>query len=176
MARVLGLLVGFAGVVILVWNELNLDVGGSIYAVPAALLAAFSYGFAANYAKKRLEHVGSVAVAAGSLVGAAIFLLPGAVWLWPDTPVSQTAWAALIIMAVASTALANVLYFRLIASSGPTTAISVAYLIPIFAVIFGVAFIDEVVTPNMLAGGAIILLGTALVTNMIRIKRKSTTG
>jgi drug/metabolite transporter (DMT)-like permease len=176
MVRVLGLLVGFAGVVILVWNEVNLDMGGSIYAVPAALLAAFSYGFAANYAKKRLEHVGSVVVAAGSLIGAAIFLLPGAVWLWPDNPVSLTAWASLIFMAVASTALANVLYFRLIASSGPTTAISVAYLIPIFAVIFGVVFIDEVLTPNMLAGGVIILLGTALVTNMIRIKRNSTTG
>ena len=175
MARVLGLFVGFAGVVILVWNEVSVDVQGSSYAVPAALLAAFSYGLAANYAKKRLEHVSSVAIAAGSLIGAAIFLLPGAVWLWPDNPVSLTAWASLIVMALVSTALANVLYFRLIASSGPTIAISVAYLIPIFAMIFGVVFIDEVVTPNMIVGGAVILLGTALVTNIIRIKKISTT-
>jgi drug/metabolite transporter (DMT)-like permease len=169
LGRAAGLIIGFGGVVVLLWRGLNIDQGGSNFAIPAALLAALSYGLAANYAKKYLDKVSSYTTAAGSLIGTAILLLPGTVWFWPDGAISLKAWAAVIFMSVACTAGANLLYFRLISSSGPTVAISVAYLIPLFAMIFGVVFIDEVVTLRMIIGCGIILFGTGLVTNMIRL-------
>jgi drug/metabolite transporter (DMT)-like permease len=72
------------------------------------------------------------------------------------------------MLGVLSTGLAYILYFRLIANVGPTNAITVTYLIPITAMILGAVVIDEAVTPQMLAGCAIILLGTALATGMLR--------
>ena len=166
-----GLVGGFGGVVVLIWGEVSLELEAATYALPASLLGAFSYGLAANYAKKYTAHMSPVTVAAGSLAGAAIFLLPWAIWLWPEDPISFRAWASLLFMAVVCTAWANIVYFRLIGSSGPTMAISVAYLIPVFAIIFGVVFLDESVTLQMVGGCVVILLGTALVTNVIRIGR-----
>ena len=171
ISRVVGLVGGFGGVVVLIWGEVSLELEAATYALPASLLGAFSYGLAANYAKKYTAHMSPVTVAAGSLAGAAIFLLPWAIWLWPEDPISFRAWASLLFMAVVCTAWANIVYFRLIGSSGPTMAISVAYLIPVFAIIFGVVFLDESVTLQMVGGCVVILLGTALVTNVIRIGR-----
>ena len=105
----------------------------------------------------------------GSQIGAALVLLPVAVLTWPATPVSTTAWAAAIIMGVFSTALAYILYFRLIANTSPTKAITVTYLIPLFAMLLGALVIDEPITGSMLVGCAVILLGTALATGFLRL-------
>ena len=169
LSRGLGLLVGFSGVVILVWDNLSLDTAGESLAIPAALLAAFSYGLAANYSKKHLDGIGPVTVAAGSYTVVAVLLIPAVVWLWPDTPVSLTAWVSVTVLGVACTAWAGIIYFRLITRAGPTVAISVAYLIPAFGMLSGAIFLAEVVTLRMLVGCGIILLGTALVTNMLEI-------
>ena len=73
------------------------------------------------------------------------------------------------MLGILSTGLAYILYFRLIANVGPTNAITVTYLIPVFAMILGAIVIDEAITPPMLMGGAVILLGTALATGMLRL-------
>jgi drug/metabolite transporter (DMT)-like permease len=96
--------------------------------------------------------------------------------LWPGDPVSIQAWAAIIVMGTASTGVAYVLYFRLIVNVGPAKAITVTYLIPVFAVIWGTIFIDEKLTTNMVIGGAIILAGTALATGMSSLGRKAEVG
>jgi len=70
-------------------------------------------------------------------------------------------------MGIASTGIAYVLYFRLIVNVGPAKAITVTYLIPAFAVIWGAMFIDEKLTMNMVIGCAIILTGTALATGIL---------
>jgi drug/metabolite transporter (DMT)-like permease len=72
------------------------------------------------------------------------------------------------MLAVACTALAYVLYFRLIAHTGPASASSVTFLIPAFAIGWGWLFLGELLSPEMLAGCAVILLGTALATGLLR--------
>ena len=72
-------------------------------------------------------------------------------------------------MGLFSTALAYILYFRLIANTGPTNAITVTYLIPLFAMLLGAVVIDEPITGSMLIGCAVILLGTALATGLLRL-------
>jgi drug/metabolite transporter (DMT)-like permease len=169
---VVGLIVGFLGVAVLAGDADNLASPGSALAVIAAIGGAFFYGIGANYARRYTKHLNSLSVATGSMLFPAILLLPLSVAFWPDTPPSARAWVALIAMGIASTGFAYILYFRLIANVGPAKAITVAYLIPAFAVIWGALILDETVTSLMIIGCLIIFLGTALVTGVFPIKGK----
>lgn len=169
ISRSAGLLVGIVGVWLLVGNKVGASMGNTTLAVIAALGGSFLYGIGGNFTRRYASHVKSLAVATGSQVGAALVLFPIAVLTWPDTPISLTAWAAAIAMGLFSTALAYILYFRLIANTGPTNAITVTYLIPLFAMLLGALVIDEPVTASMVAGCAVILLGTALATGLLRL-------
>ena len=168
-SRVVGLLVGLAGVVVLVWGRASFRPGGGGLAVAAALAATLSYGIAASYTKRHLAGVDPLAVAAGSQLGATLLLAAPAVALWPATPISPGAWGAVAGLAVACTAVAYVLYFRLIAAVGPARAIAVTFLIPPFAMVWGALFLDEVLTGRTLAGAAVVLVGTALATGLVKL-------
>lgn len=168
-SRVAGLLIGVIGVYLLVGDKLSAPGSGAGLAVFAALGAALLYGIAGNYTRKKAAHVSSMTVAGGSQVAAALLLLPIAIIAWPENPPSMKAWAAVLLMGVLSTGLAYILYFRLIANVGPTNAITVTYLVPISAMILGAVVIDEAITPPMLVGCAVILMGTALATGMLRL-------
>jgi drug/metabolite transporter (DMT)-like permease len=87
--------------------------------------------------------------------------------LWPAVPPSASGWASAAVLALACTGLAYALYFRLIADVGATKAVSVTFLIPAFAMLWGALVLGEVPTPGMLAGCAVILLGTALSTGLL---------
>jgi len=165
--RVAGLAIGFTGVVLLLSEKLSLGDGPVILAIAAAVLASFCYGFAAVMARKHLAGVSPLAVAGGSMAFAALALLPVSFWLWPATTPSVTSWGIAGVLGVASTALAFVLYFRLIASVGPAKAITVTFIVPLFAIVFGAAFLAEPVTAPMIAGGLVVILGTALSTGLI---------
>lgn len=165
--RIVGVLTGFLGVVLLVWDKVDFAPGASGLAIAAAVAASCCYGFAVVLAKRHLGGVSPLTVAAGSMLVAALILLPLAIPLWPEAPVSSAAWIQALMLGVACTALAFVLYFRLIASVGPTRAISVTFLVPAFAVAIGAVVLDEPVTAEMLVGGAVILLGTGLSTGLI---------
>lgn len=169
--RAAGLAVGFAGVVLLVWGRASVRPGGSGLAVAAALVATASYGVAASYTKRFLQGVKPLAVAAGSLLAATIALAPLAVALWPSGRVPGGVWAAVVALGVACTGVAYVLYFRLIASVGPARAIAVTFLIPPFATAWGALFLGEAVTGRMVAGGAVVLAGTALATGLLGPRR-----
>jgi len=82
--------------------------------------------------------------------------------------------ANVLALAIASTAIAYLLYFRLIADVGPARALMVTFLIPLFGVLWGTLFLGEAVTPNMLDGGVLILAGLALALNL-RAAQRSTT-
>ena len=170
-SRIAGLVIGFGGVVILVWNKISFQLDGAALAIPAAILASLFYGVAANYTKKNLSSANSLAVATGSQIGASILLLPGAILLWPENSISAQAWASVIVMGIASTGIAYILYFRLIAHVGPAKAITVTFLVPAFAVLWGAIFIDEHLTTNMVFGSAVILTGTALATGLIALRK-----
>ena len=167
--RVLGLLVGFGGVSFLVWGRASFKPGGAGLAVVAAMVATLSYGVAASYTKRYLRGANPLAVAAGSQAGATLVLLLPAALLWPGQPVSARAWGAALLLAVLCTAVAYVLYFRLIASVGPARAIAVTFLIPPFALGWGGLFLGESITPRTLAGSAVVLVGTALATGILRL-------
>jgi drug/metabolite transporter (DMT)-like permease len=74
------------------------------------------------------------------------------------------------VLATVCTGIAYLLYFRLIAHVGPTNAVTVTFLIPAFAVAWGAAFLQEALTWDMAIGGAVILLGTALATGVLRVR------
>ena len=169
LSRAAGLLVGTVGVWLLVRDKVGASMGDTTLAVIAALGGAFLYGIGGNFTRRYARNIKPLAIATGSQAGAALVLLPVAVLTWPDTTISLTAWAAAITMGLFSTALAYILYFRLIANTGPTNAITVTYLIPLFAMLLGAVVIDEPITGSMLIGCAVILLGTALATGLLRL-------
>ena len=88
-ARIAGLVVGFAGVLVLVWGRLSVASDGGGVAVLAGLSAAVLYGISANYAKKRMSDIDPFVIATGSLIAATVLLLPLALLYWPETPPSR---------------------------------------------------------------------------------------
>ncbi|MEW9900408.1 DMT family transporter [Chitinivorax sp. PXF-14] len=165
--RIVGLLVGFSGIVVLVWGKVSFKPGGSGLAIVACLSATLMYGIAANHTKRYLTGVPALAIATGTQLSSALVLAPFAWWWWPAQAPTTTAWTAAILLGVFCTGIAYVLYFRLIARLGPAKAISVTFLIPLFASLWGVLWLAEPVTTAMFAGGGVVLLGTALTTGVI---------
>jgi drug/metabolite transporter (DMT)-like permease len=170
--RVLGLVIGFAGVLWLAWNKADHSAafkpGGSGWAVVACLAATLCYGVSASFTKKRLTGVPPLAVAAGSQLSASLVLAPLALVWWPQAMPSHSAWLAAALLAFACTGVAYVLYFRLIAHVGPANAIAVTFLIPVFAIVWGWLFLGEGMTLAMLVGCAVILVGTGLTTGVLK--------
>jgi drug/metabolite transporter (DMT)-like permease len=162
LIRVAGLLTGFTGVVLLVGGVPSAQ-SGTFLAIAGAFLASFFYGVAANFVKTQLAGVHAWVTTGGSLVFAALLLLPLAYWQWPDQSPSTQSWLAVVLLAILCTSIPNIYYFRLVISAGPTRAMAVAFLIPVFGMLWGALILDEVVTLPMLAGCSVILLGTALV-------------
>ncbi len=158
LSRALGLLVGMVGVWLLVRDKVGAPLGDATLAVAAALGGSLLYGIAGNFTRRYASNIKPLAVATGSQISAALVLLPIAIITWPEGPISTTAWASAIVMGVFSTALAYILYFRLIANTGPTNAITVTYLIPLFAMVLGAVVIDEPITMAMVIGCSVILL------------------
>ncbi|MCM0034222.1 MAG: DMT family transporter [Burkholderiaceae bacterium] len=165
--RMLGLMVGFSGILVLVWDRLSFNDTASIYAVIAGVAAPIFYGIAASYTKKNLMDADPIATAAGSLVTAGLMLLPFTLYTWPSSPISGGAWAALIGLGLLCTAVAYVLYYRLLIRVGPPRAMTVTFLIPVFGVFWGWLFLGESITLRIVMGGGVILLGTALATGFI---------
>lgn len=169
-ARIAGLVIGFGGVLWLVWDQAAFKPGASSsgWAVLACLGATVLYGFSASFTKRYLTGVPPMAVAAGSQLSATLFLALPALWWWPQQMPSAQGWLFAMVLAVACTGLAYLLFFRLIAHIGPANAISVTFLIPVFAVIWGAVFLGERVNLAMALGCAVILLGTSLATGVLR--------
>ena len=165
--RVVGLAIGFAGVLWIGSDKADFGPGGSAVAIGACLLATMSYGVAPSLTKRRLSGASPLAVAAGSQVAAALFLAVPAALAWPAQAPSASAWLMVALLAFFGTGLAYLLYFRLIANAGPANAVAVTYLIPIFAVVWGGMFLGEQLTLPLVAGCAVIFIGTALATGML---------
>jgi drug/metabolite transporter (DMT)-like permease len=178
-SRAAGLVIGFAGVSLLAWDKSGLGsmlgdgtAHGHGPQILAVLLACLCYGIAASFTKLHLTHVPPIVTAAGSQCGAALALVAPMVWLWPAQNPGVRAWIAIAISGIACTGLAYILYFRLIRRVGPARAMTVTFLIPVFAVLMGVLFLGEVVTPWMLGCGMVIVCGTALSTGLVTLPRR----
>lgn len=165
--RAVGLALGFLGVALLSWNKASFKPGGTGWAVLACLAATICYAVAASYTKRYLMGIPPMATAAGSQFGATLGLALPALWTWPAQPVSPSAWMAVAFVGVVCTALAYLLYFRLIESAGPAKTLTVTFLIPVFAIGYGALLLGEAITPWMIGCGAVILAGVALATGLI---------
>jgi drug/metabolite transporter (DMT)-like permease len=165
--RIGGLIVGFAGVLILVWGRLAVRGDGGGTAVIAGLSAAVLYGIAANYTKKKMSDIDPFVIATGSLIAATLLLLPLAWLYWPETSPGRVSWMSTVVLGVFCTGVAYILYFRLLSRIGPAKALAVTYLIPAFGVLWGHLLLNEPVSASMIVGCAIILVGTTLATGML---------
>src|SRR5689334_3061320 len=157
-----GMGLGLAGVVLLVgWRSGPLS-GAAIAASAACLVAALCYGIGSVYAKMRMTGLPTFAIAVYSQLAAAVVLAPALPFVPPPLSLTSLVAANVVALALASTAIAYLLYFRLIADVGPARALTVTFLIPLFGVLWGVLFLREPLGINMLSGGALILAGTWL--------------
>jgi len=178
ISAIIGICVGFLGVYFLMFNNLSDRVLESeprvVLPTLAAMLAALCYGISANYTKRYLAGISPLALAAGSQISASIILLPLSLFFIPKSIPSNSAIFSVICLGVLCTGVAYVIFFRLIAAVGPTKAISVTYLIPVFGVIWGMVFLDEHIDHWTLTGGALILTGVALTSGLIPRQLKFT--
>lgn len=167
--KVVGLSLGFLGLLLVVSGEFTHIGGGGAHVagVVAGLSAAVLYAFAAQLTKRKLAHVDPMVVAAGSQLAAIALMIVPALFLWPTVPPHRTAWGSAIVLGVACTGLAYALFFRLMARVGAVQVTAVAYLIPVFGMLWGALFLREVVTPVMMLGSAIVLAGVALTTGRL---------
>jgi len=172
LPRVIGLAVGFGGVLLLAWDKISFNGGGTTFAILAGLGASLSYGVGVNYTKKKLGRVPPLAAATGSQIAATLLLLPLAIANWPDTVPSLKSWLSVIALGVFCTGVAYIFYFRLISRIGPAKAITVTYLVPMFGMLWGLVFLHEAITVSMLAACAVILLGTALASGSVTLPRR----
>jgi drug/metabolite transporter (DMT)-like permease len=175
-SRVLGLVIGFAGVAMLAWDQATFkpDASGIApgWAVLACLLGTVCYAIAASATKRYLGGLPALVTATGSQLGATVALALPTLWFWPARLPSLHAWLGLVMVGVACTGIAYVLYFRLIERTGPARALAVTFVVPVFAVIYGAVFLGESVTGWMLFCGAVIVCGTALSTGLLALRQR----
>ncbi len=173
--RVVGLVLGLLGVMLLVRDRAGLA-GESGYtfgllAIGAGLLASFCYGVMINSMKRSLAGVDPLVSATGTQLAAALVLTPLAITTWPQTLPTAGSWLAVLALAVACTASAYMLYFRLLRNAGTYGAIGVTFLIPVFGMIWGYAFLNEAVTWPMLLACVLIGTGLAFVNGLLDLSR-----
>jgi drug/metabolite transporter (DMT)-like permease len=163
LRKIGGLLLGIGGVALLVRlgpAHMNMQ---SALAIAACLLAALSYAIAGIYSRKKSGAIAAPLMATGSQGAAALLLLPLALCQPVTTSVTPLVVAVALALALLCTALAYLLFFRLIADVGATRALTVTFLIPLFALLWGTLFLHEAITPSMLAGCALVVLAMWLV-------------
>lgn len=166
--RLLGVLVGFFGVAAMVGPQMLLaGLGANVFAQLAVVLAGFSYACAGVYGRRfaRLG-VSPVLTATGQVTASGLVLVPVALlvdqpWLLPSP--SVPVWASLVGLAALSTALAYVVYFRILAAAGATNLLLVTFLIPVSAVTLGAVVLGERLEPRHFVGMALISLGLAFI-------------
>ena len=161
--RLVGLLVGFAGVGLLV----GVQKGGDVVAALAVVVTALCYAGSILYAGRRLRGVQPMVIALGTTLSATLLMAPAGISQAPSSAPSAETIVAVVVLAVVCSAIAYILYFAIMAGAGASRAILVTYLVPAMAVFYGAIFLSEPVTVSSLVGLALILAGVALGTGAV---------
>jgi drug/metabolite transporter (DMT)-like permease len=168
--KVAALVIGLLGVVVLIGPSALVG-SSTLWGQAACLAAALSYAFAGIYGRRfRRMGIAPAEAAAGQLTASTVLILPIMLvvdrpWMLP--PPSLTVWLALGALALLSTALAYVLYFRILAAAGATVLLLVTFLIPVPAILLGATVLGERLEPRHYVGMALIGLGLAIIDGRI---------
>lgn len=165
--KLIGVLIGFSGVAVMIGLDALRDLGIGVIAQLLCLAGAISYAFAGIYGRRfRSMGISPMGTATGQVIASSLIMLPLVLVLdrpWTLPPPSLTAIGALIGVAAISTALAYVLYFRILATAGATNLLLVTFLIPVSAILLGTAFLGETLLLRHFAGMALIGAGLAAI-------------
>ena len=168
-AKLIGCLAGLAGTAVLLAPSVTNSASVPLWALLLPILAAISYGFAAIYAK-RFKGIAPPVVAAGQLTGSSLIMLPAALIVdqpWTLATPPATAIAAILGLALLSTAFAYILYFRIMALAGATNTSLVTLLVPPSALLLGFLFLGERLGLTEIAGMMLIALGLLILDGRI---------
>lgn len=160
-SRVVGVLAGLIGVTVMIGPEVLRDLGADVAAQFTLLLSALLYAASGVYGRRFRGHP-PVMIAAGQMVFATLMLVPAALVVdraWTLPAPSPAALGAIAGLAVLSTALGYLIYFRVLARAGATNLMLVNFLIPVSAILLGVGILGERITPSQIAGMLIIGIG-----------------
>ena len=163
--KITGVVIGFAGVIVIM--DLSSIATSSLLAQLAILAAALSYACASVYGRRfKATGLNPILVAAGQVTGSTLLLLPIALWVDGNDPYANMpaqVWAAIISLAMFSTAAAYILYFKLLASAGATNILLVTLLVPVSAILLGWLFLEESLQTPHIIGMAMIALGLSAI-------------
>jgi drug/metabolite transporter (DMT)-like permease len=169
----LGVVFGFAGVVILVLPDiLAHGVSGNFLGAMAVLVAALSYAANAIYQRRKMRHVSVFDVSIGQLTATVIFAIPLAVPSLPHVHVALTSMAAVIALGAGATGVAYLLYYYVMNTLGAVRAAGVTLLVPVTAVFWGVVLLHESLSWPIVIGMTVILAGTVLTNLRRRVNRE----
>jgi drug/metabolite transporter (DMT)-like permease len=166
-ARLVGLVVGFAGVALLV----GVQPEGDLVAALAVVFSALCYAVAALYTARRLRGVPPLVTALGTLTAAALATLPAGLTELPGHVPGWKVSASVLTLGVAGTGLAYILYYGLLTGAGASRSILITYLVPALALLYGALLLGEPVTGSAVAGLVLVLAGVALGTGAVRLGR-----
>lgn len=161
--KIIGVTIGFAGVVIMLGHEALSGLGDSVFAQLAVLGAAFSYAFAGIFGRRFAQAgIKPVVTATGQVTASSLLLIPLA--LFYDKPFSLPMpgleiWLAILGLALISTAFAYILYFRILSTAGATNLLLVTLLIPVSAILLGTAVLGEQLELKHMLGMGLISIG-----------------
>ena len=160
----LGLLIGFSGVVALVFDPSESSGITSKLAIPSALFACVLYGLALNLVAQKLQGVSGISITAGGLLFSTLFLFPLAILERPEVMPLGSVWVSVLALGIVCTGFGYILFYRLIARIGSQRAIMTTYLIPIFSILWGNLFLAESITVFMVLGVILVLSGVGMTT------------
>jgi drug/metabolite transporter (DMT)-like permease len=176
--RFAGVLVGFLGVVFVIGPQAVKGLGMNILAQLAVLGAATSYAFAAVFGRRfRRAGLAPLVTAAGQVTASSVLMLPLALIVdrpWRLPMPHLEVWGAVLGLALLSTALAYILYFRILATAGATNLLLVTLLIPVSAILLGTMIRGEQLDLRHLAGMGILVLGLVIIDGrLLRFRRRA---
>lgn len=170
--RLAGTIVGFAGVALMIGPSALSGLGSHLLAELAVLGAALSYAFAGIYGRRsKAMGINPIVTATGQITASALLMIPLALLIdrpWTLAMPGVPTIAALVAIALISTAFAYIIFFRILASAGATNLMLVTFLIPVSAILLGWLFLDEVLSPQHFVGMATIVAGLILIDGRVQ--------